>query len=113
MDAPSFFKLRKPKQARVSCAQVNWGPFSGKYLTSAVGAARSYVQVQSAVIEGSGCVKDHPVFKLWSGLMPITAMHAVKVLTERPLVPPLLLMTRLQVKLLRLVNCCFQDKLLE
>ena len=27
------------------CPQVNWGPFSGKYLSTAVGTARSYIQV--------------------------------------------------------------------
>ena len=34
---------------RPLCSQVNWGPFSGKYLSTAVGTARSYIQVTQTV----------------------------------------------------------------
>ena len=34
------------------CVQVNWGLFSGKYLTAAVGSARSYVQVRDTLLRG-------------------------------------------------------------
>lgn len=33
----------------MSCAQVNWGPFPGKYLSTAVGTSRSYIQVHAAL----------------------------------------------------------------
>ena len=32
-----------------SRAQVNWGPFPGKYLSTAVGTSRSYIQVHAAL----------------------------------------------------------------
>lgn len=44
----NFLYLVHAVEAHLLPVQVNWGLFSGKYLTAAVGSARSYVQVCAA-----------------------------------------------------------------
>ena len=67
--------------------QVNWGLFSGKYLTAAVGSARSYVQVRSALLRVD-CICQSCHYNHAS-----TAMHALNICVKlfQPL--PLLLLT--------------------